>query len=59
MAKSKTQNHTPSIDQNNLISAGGGMLLVKLAENLPDNNSYKSWLIILAPPFTLLLKSIW
>ncbi|MVT11782.1 hypothetical protein [Chitinophaga tropicalis] len=49
---------TIASNREDIASIGGGIILVKLAENLPDSNIYKSWLIILAPPFTLLLKSI-
>jgi hypothetical protein len=43
----------------NIAGAGGGMLLVSLAQNLPEENPYKSWLIILAPALTLFIKYIW
>ncbi len=43
----------------NIAGAGGGMLLVRLAQNLPEANSYKSWLIILAPALALLITNIW
>jgi len=35
------------------------MLLVRLAQNLPEYNPYKSWLIILAPALTLVIKYAW
>lgn len=51
----KTSNN--SIDD--IAGAGGGMLLVKLAQNLPEDHLSKSWLIILAPALALLIKYIW
>ena len=39
--------------------AGGGTLIVLLAQNLPESNPLKSWLIIIAPSFSVLLSSIW
>lgn len=33
--------------------------MVSLAQNLPETNPYKSWLIILAPAVTLSIKYIW
>jgi hypothetical protein len=41
------------------VGAGGGMILVELARNLPETNFYRSWLIILAPAVTLALKYAW
>ena len=35
------------------------MLLVTLAQNLPEDNPYRSWLIILAPALTLFIKYLW
>lgn len=48
--------------QNNIediAGGGGGMILVSLAQNIPDDNILKSWLLILVPAFTLLLRYIW
>lgn len=33
--------------------AGSGTLLVLLANNLPDSNRWKSWLVLLAPSLTI------
>ena len=35
------------------------MILVELAQNLPEENFYRSWLIILAPALTLAIKYVW
>ena len=35
------------------------MILLKLAQNLPETSQLKSWLIILVPAFTLILKYLW
>jgi hypothetical protein len=37
----------------------GGTLLVLLAQNLPDDNPAKSWLLILAPSATLAVAYVW
>lgn len=39
--------------------ASGGTLLVVLAQNLPDDNPFKSWLIILAPAATIAIVAVW
>ena len=39
--------------------AGGGALLLSLANNLPASNMYKSWLIITAPFISLGLAVFW
>ena len=39
--------------------AGGGTLLVLLARNLPDDNPWKSWLVLLAPAVTVFLSGSW
>lgn len=33
------------------------MLIASLANNLPESNSFKSWLLILAPLLTIIIKS--
>lgn len=48
-----------SANTDSIAGAGGGMLLVKLAQNLSDENEFKSWLLILAPAFTLFVRYIW
>jgi len=48
---------TNNIDD--IAGAGGGMILLKLAQNLPETSQLKSWLIILVPAFTLLMKYLW
>ena len=42
-----------------IAGAGGGTLLVLLASNLPDSNTLKSWLIIIAPAVTVLVSYLW
>lgn len=39
--------------------AGGGTLLALLANNLPPDNSLRSWLIILAPSATVAISAGW
>lgn len=39
--------------------ASGGTLLVLLANNLPDNYPYKSWLILIAPTISVVLSAFW
>lgn len=36
-----------------LVGGTGGTLLVILANNLPDNNSLKTWLVLIAPSFSV------
>ncbi len=43
----------------NIVCGSGGMFMVKLAQNLPESNIYKSWLIILAPAITLFCRYLW
>lgn len=38
------------------VGAGTGTLLVVLVQNLPDNAKIKSWLLILAPSISFILK---
>ena len=38
--------------------AGGGTLLVLLAQNMGDTNEFKSWLLILAPSASVLLGGL-
>ncbi|MFI3219619.1 MAG: hypothetical protein QX189_10935 [Methylococcales bacterium] len=38
--------------------AGGGTLLVLLANNLPDASLFKSWLVIIAPSASVFLGSL-
>ncbi|MFB6453886.1 hypothetical protein ACE38W_01345 [Chitinophaga sp. Hz27] len=46
-----------SIDS--IVGAGGGTLIIKLAQNLPDSHPLKSWLIILAPAIALFIRYLW
>jgi hypothetical protein len=39
--------------------AGGGTLLVLLADNLPENSRWKSWLVIIAPSATVFTSILW
>ena len=39
--------------------AGTGTLLVVLAQNLPPENAWKSWLVIIAPAVSALMTSFW
>ncbi len=61
MAKVKPQLSPKTFKNNidNIAGAGGGMLLLRLAQNLSEDNQYKSWLIILAPALTLFIKYLW
>jgi hypothetical protein len=43
----------------NVAGAGGGTLLLLLAQNLPETNEYRSWLIIVAPSITVAIVAIW
>ncbi len=38
---------------------GGGSLLVVLAQNLPDSDSRKKWLILCAPAVTTFVSAMW
>jgi hypothetical protein len=42
-----------------MAGVGGGTLLVTLAHNLNDTYAIKSWLIILAPSLTFMIKWLW
>jgi len=55
----KVKPQVSSANTDSIAGAGGGMLLVKLAQNLSDENEFKSWLLILAPAFALFIKYIW
>lgn len=55
---------TPSPQQQpnttaSIAGAGGGTLLVLLANNLPDNYPLKSWLVIIAPSVSIALSVFW
>ena len=39
--------------------ASGGTVLVLLAQNLPEKNPFKSWLVISAPSVSLALSVCW
>jgi hypothetical protein len=43
----------------NIVGASVGVVLIKLAQNLPDNNAHKSWLIIIAPVLALVIRYVW
>ncbi|SFE92621.1 hypothetical protein SAMN05518672_11284 [Chitinophaga sp. CF118] len=60
VAKSKSQ--SAIIARNNssdIVGAGGGTLLILLAQNLPENYSYKSWMVASAPAITMAVKFLW
>ena len=59
MASKKSQLSSKAIKQDNIAGAGGGMLIASLANNLPEGNQLKSWLLILAPLLTIIIKSSW
>ncbi len=40
-----------------VVGAGGGTLLVLLANNIPDDNPWKSWLVIIAPTASVVLAA--
>ncbi|RAJ10572.1 hypothetical protein LX64_00176 [Chitinophaga skermanii] len=54
IADSKNQQNVPQF-----LGVGGGTLLISLANNLPDTNVYKSWLIIIAPSITMFIAFCW
>ena len=58
MGNKMTPRKTSSLEAG-IAGAGGGTLLLLLANNLPDNNPYKSWLIIIAPSLTVGLTIFW
>jgi len=39
--------------------AGGGTLLILLANNLPDNDVLKTWLVLIAPTTSVVISSFW
>lgn len=43
----------------NIAGASVGVVLVKLAQNLPEDNIHKSWLIIIAPVLALVIRHLW
>lgn len=57
--KSQVSSAKAANNMDSIAGAGGGMLLVKLAQTLSDENVFKSWIIILAPAFTLIIKFFW
>lgn len=42
-----------------IAGAGGGTLLVLLANNLPESYTFKSWLVIIAPSVSIVLSFFW
>jgi len=40
-------------------AAGAGTLLVLLANNLPDSNAWKSWLVLLAPSASIAISTLY
>jgi len=60
MRKNSKQNSTT---QSNIgagaAGVGGGTLLILLVRNLPDDNVWKSWLLILAPTLSIGLSVLW
>lgn len=41
------------------VGASGGTAIVLLANNLPDGNIWKQWLVLAAPSISLLLAAVW
>jgi len=54
---SKSQNSSNL--QAGVAGAGGGTLLLLLAENLPETSEYKSWIILIAPTLSVGLAAFW
>ena len=42
-----------------MAGAGGGTVLVLLAEQLPDGTPYKPYLLIIAPTLAIVLSALW
>ena len=49
----------PTSTSASIAGAGGGTLLVLLANNLPDTYALKSWLVIIAPSVSIVLSLFW
>jgi hypothetical protein len=49
----------PNTTSASIAGAGGGTLLVLLANNLPDSYPLKSWLVIIAPSVSIILSLFW
>lgn len=49
----------PTSTSASIAGAGGGTLLVLLANNLPDTYPLKSWLVIVAPSVSIVLSLFW
>lgn len=49
----------PSSTSASIAGAGGGTLLVLLANNLPEAYALKSWLVIIAPSVSIVLSLFW
>jgi len=49
----------PTSTSASIAGAGGGTLLVLLANNLPDTYPLKSWLVIIAPSVSIVLSLFW
>lgn len=49
----------PTSTSASIAGAGGGTLLVLLANNLPDTYPFKSWLVIIAPSVSIVLSVFW
>jgi hypothetical protein len=49
----------PTSTSASIAGAGGGTLLVLLANNLPDSYFLKSWLVIIAPSVSIVLSLFW
>ncbi|MVT11022.1 hypothetical protein [Chitinophaga tropicalis] len=49
----------PNSTSASIAGAGGGTLLVLLANNLPDSYPLKSWMVIIAPSVSIVLSLFW
>jgi len=49
----------PNSTSASIAGAGGGTLLVLLANNLPESYALKSWLVIIAPSVSIVLSMFW
>ncbi len=49
---------TVSISFDSVLGVGGGMVLISLAQYLPEGNTFKTLLVMLAPPITMFFKYV-
>ena len=58
-ASERENSKTPSKLPAGAAGAGSGTLLVLLANNLPDGNRWKSWLVLLAPSASIAVSVVY